>query len=105
MADIRINADQWNALSSDEQNQITQNLRTNGLLKGESRVVPDPYVAALGENDLKPAGWVPPRVCRALCDTAQAAAVAVCVAETAGVALVACLAASQIAGDACRDEC
>jgi hypothetical protein len=44
MADIRINADQWNAISSDEQNQITENLRVSGLLKGESRIVPDPVV-------------------------------------------------------------
>ena len=105
MADIRINADQWNALSSDEQNQITENLSRNGLLKGESRIIPDPYVEALGEGDLRPAGWIPPRICRALCDTAQTAAIAACVAETAGAGLIVCLAAAQIAGDACRGEC
>jgi hypothetical protein len=69
------------------------------------RTTPDPYVQALGESDLKPVGWVPPRVCRALCDVAQATATAVCVAETAGVGLVVCLATAQLAGDACRDEC
>ncbi|NJK53644.1 MAG: hypothetical protein HC936_14090 [Leptolyngbyaceae cyanobacterium SU_3_3] len=98
MANIRINANQWNSLSEDGKHQIIQIYRNTGLLKGDDNVVPDSGVP-LVENIEFP---IPPKVCRIACDaTATAAACAVLAPEL----IAACIAGAEIARQACRDAC
>jgi len=116
MADnIKVNAGQWQSLSTDDRDRVTNILTMTGLLKQGSAITPD---ATAPQAAVIPAGGVvggaapqlfginiPNPFCKAACDIAQAAAVAACTAGTAGIGLAVCLAAAQVAGDACRNSC
>jgi hypothetical protein len=45
VVEIKVNEDEWNALSEDVRTQITEILRANGLLEPEENVLPDPTVS------------------------------------------------------------
>jgi hypothetical protein len=102
MGSIKVNAAEWNSLASNEQETIFNILKSNGLLKGESSIVPD---LAVPPSEITAEGWLPTGVCRGLCDVAAAAAVAACTAGTSGLGLAVCLAAAEAARNACRDAC
>ena len=44
MAEIRINADQWNSVSGEEQRRIVDELREVGCLGADDQIIPDPDV-------------------------------------------------------------
>lgn len=105
MSSIAVNADQWRSLSEQEQAQITQIMKSVGLL---------------GENDfIEPSSESPPintvefpipnpgeEICKIGCDVAQAAAVTACAAVPGGaIAIAICITAAQAVGDICRDNC
>jgi hypothetical protein len=107
MADIKVNKQQWDALSEQEQNAITDGLRSKGSLRDDDRIVGDPDVAAFDEkSQLGPMWWNPiGDICRAGCDTVAAGAAAWCTANTAGAGLLVCLAAAEAARQECRSHC
>lgn len=106
MADILVNSEQWNSISEEERKRITEGLRKVGALRAEDQVKGDPAVAPFDENTQFTPMWNPIKdVCKALCDTAAAAGVAWCTANTAGIGLAACLAAAEVARQGCRDRC
>ena len=47
MADLKVNAGQWNELSSEDQAELVANLREIGLLGAEENIVPDETAEAL----------------------------------------------------------
>lgn len=101
MADIRLNADQWNDLPSESKDAITNLLRDSTLLKEGDSIVGSKDVSSQSTES-----WIPPRICRAGCDVAEVAVVAACASIPGGiVAIVACQAAAHVAGDECRRAC
>lgn len=50
MSDIKLNADEWNALSEDERSQITLILKRTGLLNPEDNIIPDPEAPPINTN-------------------------------------------------------
>ncbi len=106
MADISVNSAQWEALSAEEQKKITMGLQSTGAMKADDRIVGDPNVAPFTEDTELAPMWNPLKdLCKAGCDVAAATAAAWCTANTAGVGLVACLAAAEAARNVCRDRC
>jgi hypothetical protein len=106
MADIKINKQQWDALSQEDQNAITQGLRSTGGLKSGDRIVGDPKVPPFGKNTQLAPLWNPIQdLCKAACDVAAGTAGAWCTANTAGAGLVVCLAAAEAARQECHNRC
>jgi hypothetical protein len=106
VTDILVNKNQWDSLSEDEQNEIVRGLRGTGAIKIGDKIVGDPNVPPFDENTPLEPMWNPIKdICKAACDTTAAAAAAWCSANTAGVALAACLAAAEAARRECRKRC
>ncbi|MFZ1643278.1 MAG: hypothetical protein WAV07_17965 [Candidatus Contendobacter sp.] len=78
MADIKVNKDQWDALSQSEQDAIVKELREAGGLKIGDSVIGDSSVAPFDENtQFGPmANPILEGLCKVACDTAAAAVVA-----------------------------
>jgi hypothetical protein len=106
MAEIRINEGQWAAISEEERSHIVDGLRKSGALQPEDIVVGDPSVAEMtADTPLEPM-WNPLEdICKAACDVAAGTALGWCTLNTAGLGLVACIAAAEAARNACRDRC
>ena len=102
--EIKVNDAQWHGLSQSEKDNITQIVA--GHFKGAS-IVPDPATPAIDQDEMKTAGFlgIPNPFCKAACDIAQAAAIAACSTVGGPIAVAACIAAAQAAGDACRNSC
>lgn len=106
MAEIRINAEQWNSVSSTEQQKILEGLRGTGALGPEDVIVADAAAPAFTEDTVMQPMWNPIKdLCKAACDTAAGMAVAWCTANTGGIGLAACLAAAEVARTHCRGRC
>lgn len=106
MATISVNQKQWDAVDDAEKKRITEALIENGALQPGDQVVGDPNEPPFDENTKMEPMWNPIKdVCKALCDTAAAGAVAWCTANTAGVAFAACVAAAESARRECRRKC
>lgn len=106
MADIKINKQQWDALSQEDQKAITDGLRSTGGLKIGDRIVGDPNVPPFDENTQFAPMWNPIKdLCKAACDLAAGTAAAWCTANTAGAGLVVCLAAAEAARQECHNRC
>jgi hypothetical protein len=102
--DIKVNEAQWQSLSQSEKDNITQIV--TGHFKGAS-IVPDAATPAVDVATMTAQGLLglPNPFCKAACDIAQAAAVAACSTIGGPIAIAACIAAAQAAGDACRNSC
>jgi len=106
MAEIKINENQWNAVSADEQRKIIDGLRSTGALQPDDVIVGDPSVPEITEETVFAPMWNPLKdLCKAGCDIAAAAALAWCTANTAGVGLAACIAAAELARAECKRRC
>lgn len=106
MTDILVNNQQWDSLSKDEQKEIVKGLRSTGAIKIGDRIVGDPNVPPFDKNTQLEPMWNPIEdLCKAACDVAAASGAAWCTANTAGVALAACLAAAEAARRECRNRC
>lgn len=98
MADIPVSASQWNEISEDERARIVQGLRESGILKPEDNLVPSAGIDALEWDPIKD-------ICKAACDAAAGAAIAWCIANTAGAATALCIAAANSAREECKRRC
>ena len=106
MADIKVNKQQWDSLSEEDQRAITEGLRSTGGLSIGDQIVGDPNVKPFDENTQLQPMWNPIKdLCKSACDIAAGSAVAWCTANTAGVGLAACLAAAEAARQECRNRC
>ena len=94
--DIKVNDQEWNDISKDEQQRITDII--TGYFK-DARIVPD---AATLKTAVAPQGNP---FCKIGCDAAEAAAATACTNLTNPIAVAACIAAAHAAGDECRNRC
>lgn len=77
-----------------------------GALKEGDQIIGDPEVPPIDESTEFEPMWNPIKdICKALCDTVAAAAVAWCVANTGGLALPACIAVAEGARRECKKHC
>ena len=106
MANVGVNAVQWNALSDDEKSTITAAFREAKLIGADENLVADPAAPPYQSTSPEFMGWDPLEdLCKKGCDIAATAAAGWCSANTAGVGLVACLAAAEAARKHCRKKC
>ena len=110
MADILVNANQWNVVPTDEQERIVTALRETGALLDEDRIVADPSVTPFTEDTVLEPMWNPIKdivegACKLACDTVAGTAAVWCTGNTGGAALVACLAIAEAARKECRKRC
>lgn len=106
MTDILVNKQQWDTLSTDEQDKIVEGLHSTGAIKSGDRIIGDPTAPPFEEDTQFGPMWNPIKdICKAGCDTIAAAAIAWCIANTAGVALAVCLAAAEAARQECYRHC
>lgn len=106
MANILVNKDQWDSLTPTEQGAITKGLQVTGAIKAGDRIVGDSSAPPFDENTQFEPMWNPIKdLCKVTCDTAASAAVAWCIANTAGTALAVCTAAAEAARTECRRRC
>jgi hypothetical protein len=106
MAQIRVNKQQWEELSAADQQKIVDGLRGTGALKDGDTIIGDEDTPAFDENSTLEPMWNPIKdICKALCDTAAASAMAWCTANTAGIGLAACIAAAESARKECKKRC
>lgn len=105
-ADIRLNADQWNALSPEEQQHIEMGLKQSGALRQEDKIVADAEIPAFTEETKMALKWNPLEdFCKAGCDGVASLGVVWCTANTAGVGLAVCIAAAETVRRGCHDAC
>lgn len=106
MANLLVNADQWNSISIEEQQKIVTGLRTVGSLKAEDNIVGDATTDPYDPDQRITLEWNPIKdVCKIACDVAAGTAAAWCTANTVGVGFALCITAAELARNKCRDSC
>lgn len=106
MTDILVNKDQWDSLSSDEQDKISKGLIETGAIRDIDRIVGDASVPPIDESTQLDPLWNPLKdACKVVCDVAAGAALAWCTANTGGLAFAVCVAAAEAGRKACKDRC
>jgi len=106
MSEIKINATQWNAVSPEDQQKITEGLREAGSLRPEDVIVGDATIPEFTKSTQLEVMWNPLEdICKAACDVAAGTALAWCTANTAGIGLAACIAAAEVARKECKKRC
>jgi hypothetical protein len=106
VAQITLNKAQWDAVPPEEQQRIIAGLKTTGALQQDDNIDVSAEAPMFTENSVIEPMWNPIKdLCKVACDTAAAAGVAWCTANTAGIGLAACVAAAEAARRACRDRC
>ncbi len=107
MAEILVNAEQWNALSSDGQNQIIGALRECGTLKFEDKIVPVESVSAepVGKLELTLI-WDPLEIpCKIACDALAYTGMGACLTLGAKPLIAACVLIVRAVQKECRKRC
>ena len=101
--DVKVNSEQWSRLSKTEQQSLAKIVNSHFM---GSSIVPDATTPATElETTVSFIPGFPNPVCKSICDLAQGAAVAACTGIGSPLAVAACVAAAQAAGDACRNNC
>ena len=102
MADIRINATQWNALTEAIQRQIEQELKLAGALRPEDHIVPDPEAPLVDEITTdRLTDWI----CKMACELAAAAGKVACFKLVNPAAILLGLGVVEEARKQCRKRC
>ena len=102
MAEIRVNAQQWNAVKEEDQKRIDTALKAVGALKPDDVIVPDLNAPVIKTQAVPgTSGWL----CEFLCHAAANAGRAACFQLVDPVAIAACLAAVEVALKKCLKEC
>ncbi len=109
MAELPVNADQWNAVSAKEREMIITDLRAADSLKADDQVLPKPDVAPVTDKTtleplVNPFGLLT-GLCKIACDAAAVTALAACAAKTAGAGLAVCVALVEAARSKCHEAC
>ncbi|MES2440494.1 MAG: hypothetical protein V4584_15615 [Verrucomicrobiota bacterium] len=106
MANIKVNKEQWDAVSEADQQKIITGLMETGALKEDDQIIGVPDVAPITEDTVFEPMWNPIKdICKALCDSSAAVAIAWCIANTGGLALPACIAVAEGLRRECKDRC
>ncbi len=100
--DIKVNAQDWAGLTSEQQKRVTDILKGAGLLV-DGDISPDATLerVVVPQNifdDIKKG------VCTAACTAAEGVAAGAC-SGLAPAAFALCVAAAHVGGDACRNAC
>jgi hypothetical protein len=96
--ELKVNAEEWAGLSKDEQSKIEEIV--NGFFPG-AQIVPDPTAAKTEMAEFR----ISNPLCKVACEVAQKAAQAACLGLGNPIAVAACMALAQAAGDECRRRC
>ena len=99
MAEIRIDPEQWNAISAAEQKKIEAAFKKIGAIEQADSLV----AGDVGENIER--GDLTLDLCNALCDIAATSAIAWCVNNTGEPARSICIAAAESARRECKRHC
>lgn len=107
MAELKVHADSYNALSPADQAKIKEII--SGIFKEQHTIVADrgaPAVGAMapGAADAAAKAAFSNPFCTAACNIAEAAAVAAC-GVLSGPAVPVCIAVAHAAGAFCRSRC
>ena len=115
MAEIKINAGQWDELSEDEKKEIHTILKESELIQEEDQIVGDPNIPVfdptapiqLFTTSIQPmaAGSVNVNACEQRCDDAAAVARAACAGIPNWGWRIGCLAAIEAARWVCKSRC
>ena len=100
MSTIKVPKNAWENLSRDDHEKIKNIMIMNGLAKPADRLQPDDSIASISEDPAQVSGFI----CDALCDAAEAAAIAAC-SLLSGPAIPVCIIAAHEAGRICHDQC
>lgn len=110
-AAVKINKDQWDAVSPADKQKITAGLRRSGILKRNDYIIGSPNVGVYSRSifmplgDLEPLAGVFSGACRIGCDGIAAGALVWCGANTAGAGLIACIAGAEAGRELCKSQC
>jgi len=104
MADVKINQQQWDVLSQEDQKAITKGLRESGTLRVGDHIVGHPSIPPFDERTHLQPNDILKDLCKVACDVAAKNAEAWCYAN-AGASLPVCLAAVESARQLCRARC
>lgn len=115
--EYKINAGQWNALSTEEQEQVTRILLAARVLRDEDSVTPSeatpPFTdqtvitftnPLVQDGETLTKGWLKTSVCRIACDTVYAIALTATAGLAPAVMTVAIAIATSV-HEVCRDAC
>ena len=125
MSEIRVNNEQWNSISTEEQELIISGFRKTGALRIGQTIVADenkdalqfPHEISFSFPNIELPRIDLPRidlpqlpnpiteVCKVACDAVAATALAWCSANTAGVGYIACVAAAAAIQEECKRNC
>jgi hypothetical protein len=99
MANVHVNESDWNKLSKEHKDRITEIMRSTGLIAHGDNLVgaPTPHPRAAKFAEANP-------TCVLGCNAAEAAAVAACQVVPAPGNLI-CVAIAHAAADYCRSRC
>jgi hypothetical protein len=101
MADLRINADEWNSVTPPQRDRIKQILVDCKLLDTTDQIISDPNAPKM--DQLVPT--LSTSICKAACTAAQSIAVAACQMLPTPIEVAACTAAALAADEFCRSKC
>ena len=104
---IRVNQQQWEAISAEQQNEIVSGLRAAGALSAQDEIVPDSNtpVSVPAAPDDAGAGASAQSACETACNAAAAAGRVFCARIPFWPAKVVCLAVVEGARHLCLSKC
>lgn len=106
MANIKVNKQQWEALTAGDRTAIENGLKGVGIIKGNDSIVVDTATPPFdGNSTLEPLSNPLTSICKAACDATAAEAVKWCTTNTSGIALAACIAVAESARGECHKLC
>ena len=113
MAEIKINAGQWEELSEDEKKEIHAILKESELIQEGDQVVGDPNIPVfdptapiqLFTTSIQPMSVENVTACEQRCDDAAIIARALCVKIPNGLGKVVCLTAVELGRSLCKSRC
>jgi hypothetical protein len=101
VADLKLNALEWNSIDPAQQARIKQILVDCKLISQTDRIVPDPSAPTL--TQFKPS--IANSLCKATCTAAEALAVAACTMLSTPAEVGVCTLAALTAGELCKSQC
>ena len=101
MATLEVNADEWDAISQDQQARIKQILVDCRLIDPTDMIIGVPGAPKFNQMSIT----ISESLCKAACTAAQSLATAACSLLPTPLEVAACIAAAAAAGEYCRSKC